>query len=91
MRKGFGDRRQTRSRRVQAEPDLEYRLSAQEVAGTAKAKRKAAEHDRSHQADPLDRGQGGVKFFLDRRERDADAADTLNVEKSSETNDEENA
>ena len=47
--------------------------------------------NRSHQTDPLNRRQARSEFFLDRSKRHADAANALNVEKSSEANDNENA
>ena len=62
-----------------------------EMTGASKAKRKAGEHNRPHQADPLDGRQGRVEFLLDSRKRYTDAADALHVEKRSEANNYENA
>ena len=91
MTKGSGERRQARSRRIESEARLENCSSPNEIAGPSKAKRKAGEHDRSHQADPLDGRQARVEFLLDSRKQYADAADALHVEKRSEANDQENA
>ena len=76
---------------MSATGDIVRMPSPDEIAGPSKAKRKAGEHDRPHQADPLDRRQGRVDFLLDSRKQDADAADALHVEKRSEANDQENA
>jgi hypothetical protein len=85
------ERRQARSRRIESEARLENGSSPDEIAGPSKAKRKAGEHDRPHQADPLDGRQARVEFLLDSRKQYADATDALHVEKRSEANDQENA
>ena len=91
VRKGSGECRQARSRRIESQARLENGSSPDEIAGPSKAKRKAGEHDRPHQADPLDGRQASVEFFLDSRKQYADTADALHVEKRSEANDQENA
>src|SRR5262249_9137784 len=68
-------------RRIESQARLENCSSPDEIAGPSKAKRKAGEHDRSHQADPLDGRQARVEFLLDSRKQYADTADALHVEK----------
>lgn len=91
MRKRSGKCRQTRSRRVKRKPCFENGSPPEEVASAAKAKRQTGEHDRPHQADPLDGRQTGVEFLLDGRKGYANAADALNVKKRSQADNQENA
>jgi hypothetical protein len=91
MGKRSGKCCQARSCRIERETCFKNGPPSEEIASASKAQGQAGEHDRPHEADPLDGGQAGVEFLLDRRKGYADAADALNVEKRSQANNQENA
>jgi len=91
LRKRSGHGCQTGACRVQGEPRLENRSSSEKITDSAKAQGKAGEHDRAHQADALYGRQARVEFSLDGGQRYANAADALNMKKSSQANDGQNA